>query len=66
MEHVQFLTNNRGERTGLLLDFTKLRNQTEESLEELEDLIICELRKNTPKVSWKTAKEMLKAKQVID
>lgn len=56
MEHVQFLTNNRGERTGLLLDFTKLRNQTEESLEELEDLIICELRKNTPKVSWKTAK----------
>ena len=66
MEQIQFLVNAKGERTGLILDFTHLKNQTESQIDDIEDIIVSELRKNSQKISWDLAKTILKTNGVID
>jgi len=73
MTGINFVTNDKGERTALLIDLAQLKNEgkTEsdvmEFMEDLEDILAVELSKSENDYSnWEDAKKRLKAKGIID
>ena len=73
MTGINFVTNDKGERTALLIDFARLKQEgkTEsdvmEFMEDLEDILAVELSKSENDYSsWEDAKGRLKSKGIID
>ncbi len=73
MTGLNFVTNDKGERTALLIDFARLKqegkteNDVMEFMEDLEDILAVELSKKENDYSnWEDAKSRLKAKGIID
>jgi hypothetical protein len=73
MTGINFVTNDKGERTGLFIDFSQLRQKNNSDddvmdfMEDLEDLLAIELAKKENDYSdWEDAKTRLKAKGAID
>lgn len=73
MTGVNYVMNDKGEKTALLIDLAQLRggDKTEkdvmEFMEDLEDMLAVELSKKDDDYSdWSDAKERLKAKGIID
>jgi hypothetical protein len=73
MTGINFVMNDKGEKTALLIDFKLLRQEgkTEsdviELMEDLEDILAVELSKNDNNYSdWDDAKKRLREKGVID
>ncbi len=65
--------NDKGEKTALLIDFERLKqegkteNDVMEFMEDLEDILAIELSKNENDYSnWEDAKGRLRAKGIID
>jgi hypothetical protein len=73
MTGVNFVMNDKGEKTALLIDFAVLKqegkteNDVMEFMEDLEDILAVELSKKENDYSdWEDAKQRLKAKGIID
>jgi len=73
MTGMNFVMNDKGEKTALLIDFAQLKQEgkTEsevmEFMEDLEDILAVELSKNENNYSnWEDAKSRLRAKGIID
>ena len=73
MTGLNFVMNDKGERTALLIDFAVLKqegkteNEVMEFMEDLEDIIAVELSKKEDNYSdWVEAKNRLRSKGVID
>ena len=73
MTGLNFVTNDKGERTALLIDFARLKqegkteNDVMEFMEDHEDILAVELSKKENDYSnWEDAKSRLKAKGIID
>ena len=73
MTGMNFVMNDKGEKTALLIDFAQLKhegkteNDIMEFMEDLEDILAVELSKKENDYStWEDAKERLKAKRIID
>ncbi len=54
METLQYVKNAKGETTGLFIDISKMKKSSIDILEDLEDAISYELRKNSPKIDFDT------------
>ncbi len=73
MTGINFVLNDKGERTALLIDFAHLKQEGKtdvdvmEFIEDLEDILAVELSKNENDYSsWEDAKSRLRAKGIID
>ncbi len=73
MTGMNFVMNDKGEKTALLIDFAQLKqegkteNDIMEFMEDLEDILAVELSKKENDYStWEDVKERLKTKGVID
>ncbi len=66
MKGISFITDEKGERTGLMIDLKKHDSILQEYLEDLMDLIEINSRKNENPITWDTAKSELKKKGVIE
>ena len=61
MKGVSYITNNKNEKTAVVIDIKTLKKY-EEQLEDLLDMVIAESRAEEPSVSWETVKKNLKKK----
>jgi hypothetical protein len=68
----KFCTDDKGERTALLIDFAQLKQEGKSEsdvmdfIEDLEDILSVELSKNENNYSsWDDAKKRLRAKEII-
>ncbi len=73
MTGINFVMNDKGEKTGLLIDIARLKqegkteNDVMEFIEDLEDILAVELSKNENDYSnWDDAKKRLRDKGIID
>jgi hypothetical protein len=73
MTGINFVLNDKGEKTALLIDLAQLkqegRSETDvmEFMEDLEDVLAVELSRQTNEYSnWEDAKKRLRDKGVID
>ena len=73
MTGINFVTNDKGERTALLIDFAQLKqegkteNDVMEFIEDLEDILAVELSKTEDNYSnWDDAKKRLRENGAID
>jgi hypothetical protein len=73
MTGMNFVMNDKGERTALLIDFAQLKqegkteNDVMEFVEDLEDILAVELSKNENEYSsWEDVKKRLRSKGLID
>ena len=73
MTGINFVMNDKGEKTALLIDFAQLKQEgkTErdvmEFVEDLEDILAVELSKTENNYSnWEDAKKRLRTKGIID
>ncbi len=73
MTGINFVMNDKGEKTGLLIDIARLKqegkteNDVMEFIEDLEDILAVELSKNENDYSnWDEAKKRLRDKGIID
>src|SRR4051812_20528279 len=73
MTGINFVMNDRGEKTALLIDLARLKQEgkTESDvmdfMEDLEDILAIELSKNENDYSsWEDAKKRLRSKGIID
>jgi hypothetical protein len=56
MNGIQFLVNEKGKETAVLIDLKKHGRLWE----DFYDSVICKQRKNEPRVSWETVKRRLR------
>ena len=61
MKGVSYITNNKNQKTAVVIDLKTLKKY-EEQLEDLFDVVIAESRAEEPSVSWETIKKNLKKK----
>lgn len=61
MKGVSYITNNKNQKTAVVIDLKTLKKY-EEQLEDLFDVVIAESRAEEPSVSWETVKKNLKKK----
>jgi hypothetical protein len=73
MNGINFVTNDKGEKTGLLIDLDRLKTEGKSEvdvmdfMEDLEDILAIELsKKENGYSSWEDAKTRLRNKGVID
>ena len=73
MTGINFVMNDKGEKTALLIDIAQLRQEgkTESDvmdfMEDLEDILAVELSRNKNDYSsWEDAKKRLRSKGIID
>jgi len=73
MTGINFVMNDKGEKTGLLIDIARLKqegkteNDVMEFIEDIEDILAVELSKNENDYSnWDDAKKRLRDKGIID
>jgi hypothetical protein len=65
MDTIKFITNAKGERDGILIDLKTLRskkkgeNALNELLEDLEDVIVAETRKNDKRIPYEEARKQI-------
>jgi hypothetical protein len=64
MEGISYLTDKAGQKKAVVIDFTLLkeRDNLTEILEDIEDEIAIELRKNEPLLDWENVKDGLMKK----
>ena len=65
MKGVSYITNNKNQKTAVVIDL-KLLKKYEEQLEDLFDVVIAESRAEESSVSWETIKKNLKKKRNIN
>jgi hypothetical protein len=74
MKGIHFVTNASGAKTGIMIDFDVLRQDTASgrevlqqlsSLEDIEDIIDVELSRAEPSESWHTVKNRLKSQHKL-
>ncbi len=61
MKGVSYITNNKNQKTAVVIDL-KLLKKYEEQLEDLFDVVIAESRTEEASVSWETIKKNLRKK----
>lgn len=61
MKGVSYITNNKNQKTAVVIDLKTLKKY-EEQLEDLFDVVIAESRAEEPSISWETVKKNLKKK----
>jgi hypothetical protein len=61
MKGVSYITNNKNQKTAVVIDLKTLKKY-EEQLEDLLDMVIAESRAEEPSVSWDSVKKNLKKK----
>lgn len=73
MTGINFVMNDKGEKTALLIDLEQLRHEGKsevdvmEFMEDLEDILAVELsRKENDYSNWEDAKKRLQVKGIID
>lgn len=73
MTGINFITNQEGVHTGLIIDLEQMRHEHNSSdieaiIEDLEDIIAIELHQSSPEEysDWEDVKKRLKEKGVID
>ena len=66
MKGISFVTDDKGERTGLMIDLKKHDSALKDYLEDLMDLVEINARKNEKPIPWDSAKSELKAKGIIE
>ena len=65
MDALRYITNAKGERDGILIDLKSIRkkrkseNALNELLEDLEDIVVAEVRKNDKRVSYEEARKQI-------
>ena len=59
MAGVQYIVNDRGKKTAVIIDLTVYRGLWE----DIHDLLVLESRKNEPRSSWTEVKKRLKRNQ---
>lgn len=52
METIQYIKNGKGITTGLLVDLSKINKKSQDLIEDIEDIISYELRKNSKKIDF--------------
>jgi hypothetical protein len=63
MKGIQYITDEAGERTAVILDLKKYRDLWE----DIEDAIIAKMRKNEPKIPLNEVEKRLKSKgKIVD
>jgi hypothetical protein len=66
MKGISFVTDDKGERTGLMIDLKKHDSALKDYLEDLMDLVEINARKNEKPIPWDIAKSELKTKGLIE
>jgi hypothetical protein len=66
MKGINFVTNAKGEKVGLVIDLKNHDKVINEYLEDLFDLIDINSRKDEETLSWDETREDLKVKGIID
>ena len=66
MKGISFITDDKGERTGLMIDIKNHDSVLKDYLEDLMDLIEVNARKNEKSIPWDVAKSELKTKGIIE
>ncbi len=78
MTGINFVLNDKGERTALLIDFAQLKQESKngvdvmEFMEDIKDILAAELSKNKNEKhkddhsNWEDAKNRLRAKGIVD
>ena len=61
MKGVSYITNNKNQKTAVVIDLKTLKKY-EEQLEDFLDIVIAESRAEEPTVSWDSVKKNLKKK----
>ncbi len=64
MKGISYITNARNHKTAVVIDL-KTIEQNEEEIHEFIDVLIAESRKDDEKISWSSAKKILKKKGKI-
>jgi len=59
MEAVNYIKNSKGKTTGLFINLDNKKKLSEEVIEEIEDIISYELRKDDEKISMEELKTQL-------
>jgi hypothetical protein len=62
MKGVSYITNNKNQKTAVVIDL-KVLKKYEEQLEDLFDVVIAEFRAEEPSISWENIKKNLKKKR---
>ena len=69
---INYVTNDKGEKTGLLIDLNELKRSGKTSgdvsgfLDDLEDILAIELSKNEEYIDWEDVKEDLRDAGKLD
>ncbi len=66
MKGISFITDDKGERTGLMIDMKKHDSVLKDYLQDLMDLIEVNARENEESIPWDIAKSELKTKGIIE
>lgn len=66
MKGISFVTDDKGERTSLMIDLKKHDSVLKDYLEDLMDLVEINARKNEKPILWDIAKSELKTKGIIE
>lgn len=66
MKGINFVTNAKGEKVGLMIDLKNHDKVINEYIEDLFDLIDINSRKDEESLSWDDTKKDLKEKGIID
>lgn len=54
MEAIQYVKNAKGDTTGLFIELSNIGKKSREMVEDIEDIISYELRKNSKKIDFDT------------
>jgi len=61
MKGVSYLTNQKNQKTAIVIDLKTIEKHNED-IHEFIDVLVAESRKNDQKISWEDAKKILKKK----
>ena len=61
MKGVSYLTNEKNQKTAIVIDLKTIEKHNED-IHEFIDVLVAESRKNDQKISWEDAKKILKKK----
>jgi len=61
MKGVSYLTNEKNQKTAIVIDLKTIEKHNED-IHEFIDVLVAESRKNNQKISWEDAKKILKKK----
>ena len=65
MEGINYVTDDKGRKIALMIDLKNIKKYTDEDIEDIEDLISIELRKNNPKIDYRKIRKQLIKKGIL-